>query len=80
MSDPTPSSPTTLEFDRPHEVWVVERPRQRYWLHALLLVLTVFTTLVVGARMQDNFDDGRSVFALDENSLPWFPVGWVRGF
>src|SRR5678815_1708413 len=77
MSDPTPLPPTTLEFDRPHEVWVIERPRQRYWLHALLFVLTVFTTLVVGARMQHNFDHGQSVFALDENSLPWFPLMWV---
>jgi hypothetical protein len=30
-------------------------PRQRYWLHALLLLATCFTTLVVGARMQYNF-------------------------
>jgi len=77
MSDPTPLPPTTLEFDRPQEVWVIERPRQRYWLHALLFVLTVFTTLVVGARMQHNFDHGQSVFALDESSLPWFPLMWV---
>jgi hypothetical protein len=66
-----------VEPPSPIPVWVMERPRQRYWLHALLLALTIFTTLVVGARMQFNFEHGQSVFALDENSLPWFPVSWI---
>ena len=28
-------------------------PKQRLWLHLLLLVLTLFTTTLVGAHMQD---------------------------
>jgi membrane-associated protease RseP (regulator of RpoE activity) len=49
-------------------------PRQRYWLHALLLLATCFTTLVVGAHMQHNFALGRPAFLLDGSSLfqlPW---------
>lgn len=51
------------------------QPRQRYWLHALLLLLTCFTTLVVGAHMQHNFALGRPAFLFDYSSslfqLPW---------
>ena len=53
------------------------RPQQRYWLHALLFVLTVFTTLVMGARMQYNFEHGQSVFSFNDVSLPWFPLVWI---
>src|SRR4030095_9385855 len=73
-----PLAPTAaLPEGPPIPVWIVQRPRERYWLHALLLVLTIFTTLVVGARMQHNFDLNHSVFALDDNSLSWFPVSWI---
>ena len=76
MSEPTPpvASPT-LEYDRPIPVPEVRAPRQRYWLHALLLVATCFTTLVVGARMQHNFALGRPAFWLDDSDslfgMPW---------
>jgi hypothetical protein len=40
------------------------RPRQRYWLHGLLFVLTCATTTIVGASMQRNF----------ERNLPFFDV------
>lgn len=36
-----------------------ERPRQRYWLHALLLLLTMLTTTVVGAGLARSFAAGR---------------------
>jgi membrane-associated protease RseP (regulator of RpoE activity) len=56
-------------------VW---RPRrERYWLHALLLVATCFTTLVVGARMEFNFLHNLPPFAAGEEWLPFFPLGWV---
>lgn len=42
----------------------VKLPRQRYWLHILLFVLTLLTTTAVGARMQFNF----------EHSLPFFDI------
>jgi membrane-associated protease RseP (regulator of RpoE activity) len=51
-------------------------PRPRYWLHALLLVATCFTTLVVGARMEFNFLHNLPRFAGDE-LIPFFPVGWA---
>ena len=76
MSEPTPplASPT-LEYDRPIPLPEPRAPRQRYWLHALLLVATCFTTLVVGARMQHNFVLGRPAFLFDNSSslfqLPW---------
>lgn len=35
------------------------RPRHRYWLHILLLLLTLFTTSVVGAGLAAAFDSGR---------------------
>jgi membrane-associated protease RseP (regulator of RpoE activity) len=50
-------------------------PRQRYWLHALLLLATCFSTLVVGARMQHNFALGEPAFLLDGSDslfgMPW---------
>jgi len=47
MSDLTPPLSSTTEYYRPVDVLVVQPRRPRYWLHALLLVATVFTTLVV---------------------------------
>jgi membrane-associated protease RseP (regulator of RpoE activity) len=77
MSDPIFPSSTTYEIARPVEVYVVRRPRQRYWLHALLLAGTIFTTLVVGAQMQANFIEGRPAFSADD-LLPLLDMGWIR--
>ncbi|PYY14640.1 MAG: hypothetical protein DMG61_09310 [Acidobacteria bacterium] len=63
--DPTP---------RPHEVHVIYPPRRRYWLHLLLFVATVFTTLVVGARLQYNFSLGLPQFHSDADL---FPLSWA---
>ena len=49
------------------------RLRTRYRLNLILLLLTFFTTLVVGARLQFNFEHGLPAFALDEI----FPVLWA---
>src|SRR5436853_1752338 len=38
------------------------RRRERYWLHALLLLLTLFTTTAVGARLAQNFEQNRPAF------------------
>lgn len=76
MSDPgTPIY--TAEYDRPTEVYVVRAPRQRYWLHALLLLATMFTTLVVGARMEFNFLHNFPALSLNDGTLPFFPVTWA---
>jgi Zn-dependent protease len=51
------------------------RPRHRYWLNLLLLLATFCTTLVIGARLQWNFDHGFPLFPLDESFLP--PFFWA---
>ena len=77
MSEPLSPSPSTYELPAAVEVLVAPRPRRRYWLHGLLLLATVFTTLVVGARMQDNFLNNRPAFSFSEDTLPLFPLSWV---
>ncbi len=78
MSDPTPPAPQAYEYLRPIEVFVVPaQTRRRYWLHGVLLVITVFTTLVVGARLEFNFLNNLPAFSLNESTLPMFPLGWV---
>jgi membrane-associated protease RseP (regulator of RpoE activity) len=51
------------------------RPRQRYWLHALMFVLTLASTTIVGARMQVNFDRNLAFFDL-ERDLGAFASWW----
>jgi hypothetical protein len=72
---PLPSS--TVELYQSLPVSVARVPRPRYWLHALLLVLTCFTTLVVGSRMQYNFDRNHPALWLDDSSPSLFPVAWA---
>jgi membrane-associated protease RseP (regulator of RpoE activity) len=89
MSEPTPSSvSSTLEYYRPLPEWAPTRPKPRYWLHILLLLATCFTTLVMGARMQYNFQHNRPALSFSDDpivsragqseTVPFFPVGWVR--
>lgn len=77
MSEPnSPISIPTIEFQelpRPEG----PPPSERYWLHALLLVATCFTTLVVGARMEFNFLNNRAPFAAGNEWLPFFPIEWI---
>ena len=57
---------------------LVDAPRDRYWLHALLLLATVFTTLVIGAGMQFSFQNNLARYSVDENAfIPTFPIEWV---
>jgi membrane-associated protease RseP (regulator of RpoE activity) len=78
MSEPNSPIPTsTLEYYQPLPARIERRPRERYWLHALLLVATIFTTLVVGARMEFNFLNNSPQFAYNGEWLPFFPLGWV---
>jgi membrane-associated protease RseP (regulator of RpoE activity) len=78
MSEPTPpvASPP-LEYFRPMPVPAPRAPRQRYWLHVLLLVATCFTTLVMGARMEYNFQHGQPALSVNDDSVPYFPASWV---
>jgi membrane-associated protease RseP (regulator of RpoE activity) len=78
MSDPIPSlAYRSADESRPVVQWVPHPPGQIYWLHALLLLLTCFTTLVVGARMQANFMLGKPAFSLDDDAMPLFPARWI---
>lgn len=59
MSNGYPFTPAAL---RERSLWdyaAQERPRQRYWLHALLFLVTLLTTTVVGAGMAQSFAQSR---------------------
>lgn len=78
MSEPDFPIPTsTLEYYHALPRPVGRPPRERYWLHGLLLLATCFTTLVTGARMQYNFAHNLPALSLSDDSAPLFPVSWV---
>ncbi|HEX4604970.1 MAG TPA: site-2 protease family protein [Candidatus Angelobacter sp.] len=52
-------------------VVVVQPPRRRYWLHALLFLATVLTTLCIGASMQETFNKNLGLFSQEEDYFPW---------
>jgi membrane-associated protease RseP (regulator of RpoE activity) len=52
-------------------VVVIHPPKRRYWLHALLFLATIFTTLCVGARMQFDFNNNLGLFSQDLDLWPW---------
>jgi membrane-associated protease RseP (regulator of RpoE activity) len=77
MSEPTPSlTSSTLEYFRPAER-APAAPKPRYWLHAVLLLATCFTTLVMGARMQYNFQQGQAALSFEDDAVPFFPATWA---
>ena len=79
MSDPTPALPrSTIEYYAPMPVVLAPRRRQRYWLHALLLVATFFTTLVVGSHFEYNYQHQRAALEDEDDSyIGLFPVDLV---
>jgi membrane-associated protease RseP (regulator of RpoE activity) len=79
MSDPTSTFPTTLEREQQPEpgVWVTPPPRQRWWLHILLLLATFLSTLIVGARIYANFAAQQPAFSFNDDSIPLFPAEWM---
>ena len=78
MSEPNPPIPTsTIEYYHALPEPAGQPPRERYWIHALLLLATGFTTLVVGARMEYNFLNNLPPFAAGDEWLPFFPIGWI---
>ncbi|HET9306934.1 MAG TPA: site-2 protease family protein [Candidatus Sulfotelmatobacter sp.] len=78
MSEPNSPIPTsTLEYYQAMPVPQRRPLRQRYWLHMLLLAATCFTTLVMGARMQYNFEHNRPALSVADESIPYFPASWA---
>jgi Zn-dependent protease len=75
MSEPTIASPSQVY--PPVEVFVARPPRRRTWLYVLFFLLTVFTTLVVGARMEYYFRQAMPALSLNEDSIAVFPLPWV---
>ena len=77
MSDLTPPlSAPTAEY-LPAETYIIQPPKQRYWLHILLFIATIFTTLVVGAKMEFDFLNNAPPFIHGDEFIPLFPVGWA---
>jgi membrane-associated protease RseP (regulator of RpoE activity) len=76
MSEITPPVPRIeTELPQPVEVFYGEPPRrQRYWLNLVLLLMTVFTTMLVGTQLQLNFLQGRPNFSFGDDLIPLFPL------
>jgi len=77
MSDPTASLPPTIDYYRPAEVYVPRPRKPYYWLHILLFLATAFSTLIVGARMEFNFQNNQPAFSMNDDALPFFPARWA---
>lgn len=77
MSEPVSPVSSTTDFYRPVEVFVVHPPRRRTWLYLLFFLLTVVTTLVMGARMAFNFQHDLAPFS--DGPLSIFPIFWALG-
>ena len=74
MSDPIFPTEVLGPSSLPRQVYVIHPLRRRYWLHILLFLATVFTTLVVGARLQYNFSQALPQFQSDADI---FPLHWA---
>jgi Zn-dependent protease len=77
MSERPSNLAATLEPEPQPQVWIVRPARPRWWLYALFLALTLFSTMVVGARLEFNFQHHQPVFSLSDGSLSLFPIGWI---
>jgi|SRR5579871_204526 len=78
MSESTPHVSYTFEVPSYPQVFIAARARRRpWWLHILLLLLTLATTLVVGSRLEYNFLHNLPAFATDGVGLSLFPVRWI---
>lgn len=62
--------PTEIYSPDTSRVVYYSRPKPRYWLHGLLLLLTVLTTLIVGSRLEWNFLHGLPSFSADDDIFP----------
>jgi Zn-dependent protease len=73
MSDPVSPVTSTTEYYRAIPVHVVRAPRRRTWLYVVFFLLTVLTTLIMGARMELNFQRNIPALALDDDFFSVFP-------
>src|SRR3981189_779293 len=77
MSEPTSSLPVASEPVHPHEVWIIQPPRRRLWIHIVLLLATFITTMAAGSRVQFNFEHQKPTFWLSDDSPPLFPLSSI---
>jgi membrane-associated protease RseP (regulator of RpoE activity) len=56
---------------------MVTPPRRRYWINVLLLLMTILSTLLVGARLEYNFLHGWPAYPESLGFLNLFPVQWM---
>ncbi len=64
---------STTDYYAPVPVYVAPPRGRRTWLYVLFFLLTVLTTLIVGTRMESNFQRGIPSLSLDDNFLSVFP-------
>src|ERR1035437_3368329 len=75
-----PSQPISYPFEvpaHPEARTFALQPKRPYWLHLLLLLLTMLTTLIVGAQLTDNFRRGHPAFTLGDGYMPLFHPLWI---
>ena len=80
MSDPSPTFPVLAgepESISRQQVWIIRPQRTRWWLYGLFFLLTVISTMVVGARMEFNYLHRQPVVAINGDMDALFPVGWI---
>ena len=79
MSESTPTFPVLAapRNDAGQEVWVIPRPRPRWWLYVLFFALTLLSTTIVGARMEFNYLHQQPVFSLNDETISLFPIEWA---
>ena len=75
MSESVPDSYSFSEADEAHPQEHAQRVR--YGLPLVMLLLTFCTTVLVGARLQYNFNHHLDAFATGDELLPLFPVQWL---
>lgn len=78
MSEPSQPLPITFQIvERSHAVAVRRLKSRPYWLHLLLLLLTMLSTLIVGAQLYANFRHGLAAFTVGNEVLPLFSPRWI---
>jgi membrane-associated protease RseP (regulator of RpoE activity) len=72
MPPPPPQEFQIYGAEEPEvRVAVRQPPRRPYWLHVLLFLLTVLSTLCIGAKLQDDFNNNIWPYSNDDHWLVW---------
>lgn len=80
MSDPTPPASYTFEVaSYPQVAASAISARRSYWVHILLLITTLSTTLLVGARLEYNFLNDLPAYGAETFTFtfPLLHLGWI---